>query len=101
MDPADSLQRAVAPGIDRDAHRAIARVDPDDLDALGVVPGGPVWIEGERRALARAMPTRMQDRGAGLVQMGETLQRNARASPGDAATVRRAEIGRASCRERV
>jgi transitional endoplasmic reticulum ATPase len=78
------LTRTVAEGLRKDAGRAVVRLDPADLGALGLAIGDTVAVEGERRAVAKALPLHPDRRGQGLVQLDGVLRANARVGLGDA-----------------
>lgn len=73
----------VAEARPRDVGRGLVRVDPSDLEALGVGIGDVVWLEGARRTPAKAMPAFPDQRGRGLVYIDGLLRRNAGASVGE------------------
>ncbi len=76
--PEESLRLRVAEAERRDVGRALVRVDPADIKRLGCKIGDIVRLSGEASAIGKLMPCKQEDRGKGLAQ-----------------------IGRASCRERV
>lgn len=72
---APSLTVAEAPR--DDAGRSVVRIAPADLEALGVEIGDIVALEGDRRALAKALPLPPEARGGHHVQMDGVLRTNA------------------------
>ena len=77
------LKRSVAEGLSKDAGRAVARVDPADLDRLGLSIGDTIRVAGERAAVAKALPMHPERRGEGVVQLDGVLRHNARVGLGD------------------
>ncbi|QTX32277.1 CDC48 family AAA ATPase [Aminithiophilus ramosus] len=64
----------------KDVGRGIVRIDPVDMEIMGVSVGDVVQIEGERQTIAKIMPTFPQDRGKRIIQMDWTLRNNAKTS---------------------
>jgi transitional endoplasmic reticulum ATPase len=71
------LRLRVAETMSKDVGRAIARLDPDDLRALGVSVGDVVQITGKRSTACRAMPSHKEFRGRGCVQIDGLTRQNA------------------------
>jgi transitional endoplasmic reticulum ATPase len=87
----DGLLR-VAEALPKDAGRGLARLDPQDLERLGVDIGDVVEIAGKRSTVARAMPAYVAQRGQGLIQMDGILRANAGAALDERVNVRRVEV---------
>ncbi len=87
----DGLLR-VAEALPKDAGRGLARLDPQDLERLGVAIGDVVEIAGKQPTVARAMPAYAAQRGQGLIQMDGILRSNAGVGLGERVTVRRVEV---------
>ena len=81
-----SLRVAEAPP--KDVGRGLARLDPLDLERLGVGIGDVIEISGKRAAVARVMPAYTAQRGQALIQMDGILRANAGASLDERVTVR-------------
>ncbi len=81
-----SLRVAEAP--QKDVGRGLVRIDPQDLDRLGVKIGDVVEITGKRSTVARAMPAYSAERGQSLIQMDGILRANAQAGLDDRVIVR-------------
>ena len=81
-----SLRVAEAP--QKDVGRGLVRVDPQDLDRLGVGIGDVVEISGKRTTVARAMPAYTAQRGQNLIQMDGILRANAQAGLDERVVVR-------------
>ena len=47
----------------KDVGRGIARMDPQDLEALGADIGDLVALTGKRQSVAKAMPAYLSERG--------------------------------------
>jgi transitional endoplasmic reticulum ATPase len=86
-----SLSLRVAEALPRDVGRGIVRLDPRDLDRLGVAVGDTLQIAAGRPTVARAMPAYLDQRGQSLIQMDGVLRANAGAGLDDRVTVQRAE----------
>lgn len=71
------LQVREAPS--RDVGRAVARIDPDAAEVLGVETGDLIEISGDenKRAVAKVLPTTKEHRGEGIIQMDGILRGNA------------------------
>ena len=72
-----TLTLKVAEARSRDVGRAIARIDPKDMAKIGVEVGDIVKIKGKRETVAKIMPTYMEDRGKGIIQMDGLIRENA------------------------
>jgi transitional endoplasmic reticulum ATPase len=75
-----SITLRVAEALPKDVGRGLVRLDPQNLDQLGVRIGDIVQITGKRATVARAMPAYAEQRGQGLVQVDGILRMNAGAS---------------------
>jgi len=73
----------VSEALTRDVGRGIVRLDPKDMNALGVQTGETVQLVGKRATVAKALPAYAEDRGQGIVQMDGILRENAQAGLGD------------------
>jgi len=82
----------VAEALPKDVGRGLVRLDPQDLERLGVGIGDVVEIVGKRAAVARATPAYAAQRGQGLLQMDGILRANAGTGLDERVTVRRAEV---------
>lgn len=71
------VQLRVAEALAKDVGRGLVRLDPQDLDRVGLGIGDVVKIEGKRATVARAMPAYTEQRGMGLVQLDGILRLNA------------------------
>ncbi|MDP2730484.1 MAG: ATPase, partial [Dehalococcoidales bacterium] len=75
-----SLTLRVSEAKTKDVGRGIARIDPQDLDKLGLQVGEVVLIEGKRKTVAKVMPAYSEDRGKSLIQIDGLLRNNAQVS---------------------
>jgi transitional endoplasmic reticulum ATPase len=87
-----TLSLRVAEALPKDVGRGLIRLDPQDLERLGVNIGDVVEIAGKRPTVARAMPAYAAQRGQGLIQMDGILRANAGAGLDERVTVRRVEV---------
>ncbi|MDQ0507106.1 CDC48 family AAA ATPase [Xanthobacter agilis] len=71
----------------RDVGRGLIRLDPEDMQRLGVVVGDVVSIVGRRATVARVMPAHAGMRRQSLVQMDGLARVNAGASLDEQVTV--------------
>jgi len=72
-----ALSLRVAEARSRDVGRAITRTDPKDMAKIGAEVGDIVKIKGKRETAAKIMPTYMEDRGKGIIQMDGLIRENA------------------------
>jgi transitional endoplasmic reticulum ATPase len=79
----------------RDVGRGIARFDPENMAELGVQLGDIIVIEGDRKTVAKVMPTYPEDRGKSMIQIDGLLRDNAQASLDSKVTVQKAAWQRA------
>jgi transitional endoplasmic reticulum ATPase len=72
-----TLTLKVKEALPKDVGRAIARIDPKDMESMGVEVGEIVVIEGKRKTPAKTMPLFLEDRGKGVVQIDGISRENA------------------------
>jgi transitional endoplasmic reticulum ATPase len=88
--PADgTLRLKVTEALGKDVGRALARMDPADIKALGVEIGDIVEIVGKRRTVCKVMPAYKDDRGGARVQMDGISRGNAEVALDDMVSVRK------------
>ncbi|MCF8308423.1 MAG: CDC48 family AAA ATPase [Bacteroidales bacterium] len=63
----------------KDAGRAIARIDPEDIKLLGLELGDIILIKGESSTPAKIMPCFQEYRNKGIIQIDGITRENARA----------------------
>ena len=86
----EGLRLKVTEALGKDVGRALARMDPADIKALGVEIGDIVEIIGKRRTVCKVMPAFKDDRGGARVQMDGISRGNAEVALDDMAIVRKA-----------
>lgn len=74
----------------KDVGRGVARIDPEEIAAIGASIGDVVTITGKGKAVAKLMPTYMEDRGKNLVQIDGVLRDNTKAGIGEQVTIAKA-----------
>lgn len=67
----------VKEALPKDVGRAIARIDPEDLKALGLEVGEIIELEGKRKTPAKVMPCYAEERGKGIIQIDGISRENA------------------------
>jgi transitional endoplasmic reticulum ATPase len=88
---ARALTLRVAEALPKDVGRAIARIDPADIERLGCVIGDIVAIAGKRKTAARIMPAFPGERGKGVIQIDGIIRENAQAALDDSVQISKAE----------
>ena len=76
----------------KDVGRGIARIDPSDMQQLGVDVGDMLEVEGKRQTVCRVLPTFKEHRGMGHLQVDGVVRENARAGLNEMAVIRRASV---------
>jgi len=71
------LTLRVAEASQRDFGRGIARMDPEDMNKIGVETGDIIQITGKKKAAAKVMPAYPENRGKGLIQIDGIIRNNA------------------------
>jgi transitional endoplasmic reticulum ATPase len=84
----DGLQLRVSEALSKDVGRGYARLDPGDLDKLGVATGDILEVKGKRATYCRAMIAYKQQRGQSRVQLDGITRSNAGIGLDDMLTVR-------------
>ena len=72
----------------KDVGRGIARIDPADMQRLGVDVGDMLEVAGKRGTVCRVLPTFKEHRGKGHLQVDGVVRENARAGLNEMAVVR-------------
>ena len=75
----DKITLKVKEALAKDVGRALARIDPEDMQSLGLEVGDIIVIEGKRQTPAKVMPCYADDRGKGIIQMDGIVRANAQA----------------------
>ncbi len=86
-----TLTLKVSEALAKDVGRGIARIDPKDMVEIGAEVGDIVQIRGKRLAVAKVMPTYMEDRGKGIVQIDGITRENAQIGLGERAQIQKVE----------
>ncbi|MCU0490891.1 MAG: CDC48 family AAA ATPase [Chloroflexaceae bacterium] len=79
----------VAEAMPKDVGRGLVRLDPVDMERLGIAVGEFVLLSGQRTTIARAMPTYSEQRGQGLAQMDGIVRTNAGVGLDDRVSLKR------------
>ena len=83
--PADGPMRLkVTEAMSKDVGRALARMDPADIVALGASIGDIVELVGKRRTVCKLMPAYKDDRGGARIQLDGLSRGNAGVALDDA-----------------
>ena len=80
----------VAEALGKDANRGLARLDPADMEELGVQVGEVIGIKGKRWTVAKVMPAFREARDQGLIQIDGITRTNAGVSLDEKAEVKAA-----------
>jgi len=86
-----TLTLKVAEALAKDVGRGIARIDPKDMVAIGAEVGDVVQVLGKRPTVVKIMPTYMEDRGKGTVQIDGITRENAQIGLGEKARIQKVE----------
>jgi len=81
----------VTEALPKDVGRAIARIDPEDMNSLGLEVGEIVEIEGKRKTPAKVMPCYVHDRGQNIIQIDGIIRENSKTGIDEKVTVRKVE----------
>ncbi|MBU1260421.1 CDC48 family AAA ATPase [bacterium] len=84
-------QFKVKEALPKDVGRAVARIDPEDMQSLGLEVGQIVEIEGKRKTAAKVMPCYVDDRGKKIIQIDGITRENAKIGLDEKATVKKVE----------
>lgn len=76
---AGGITLRVSEALPKDVGRGIARLDPSEIERLGIAIGSVLEVIGKRRTVARVMPTYPAQRGQGVVQIDGITRENAQA----------------------
>ena len=88
----EEITLRVSESTGKDVGRGIARIDPTDMQRLGVDVGDLLEVEGKRRTVCRVLPTFKEHRGKEHLQIDGVVRENARVGLGEPAVVRRASV---------
>ncbi|MEK7443879.1 MAG: AAA family ATPase, partial [candidate division NC10 bacterium] len=88
-DDALTLKLRVTEALGKDVGRAFARMDPEDLQRLGLAIGEIVEITGKRMTVCKAMPAYKEQRGQSRIQIDGLARENAGAALDEIVHVRK------------
>lgn len=74
----DSLTLRVSEALVKDVGRGLARLDPADMEKLGLRVGDIISIEGKKTTIAKLAPTYQELRGKKCIQMDGITRENAK-----------------------
>lgn len=86
-----TLQFRVSEALGKDVGRALARMDPTDLKALGIEIGDIVEVTGKRSTICKAMPAYKEARAASRIQLDGISRINAGTALDEMVSVRKAD----------
>jgi len=80
MEPSqNTVSLKVKEALVKDVGRAIARMDPKDMKAIGLEPGDIIIIEGKRKTPVKIMPCYQEERGKRILQIDGVTRENTQA----------------------
>lgn len=82
----------VQEALSKDVGRAIARIDPEDMIALGIEAGEIIEIEGGRKTAVKGMPCFAEDRGKKIIQIDGITRENSKAGIDEKVNVRKTVV---------
>jgi transitional endoplasmic reticulum ATPase len=85
-----TLVLKVKEALQKDVGRAIARIDPQDIKALGLEVSDIIEIEAGRKTAAKVMPCYIEDRGKKVIQIDGISRENVGAGLDEKVKVRKA-----------
>lgn len=83
------LKLRVTEALSKDVGRAFARMDPEDLQRLGLAIGEVVEVAGKRTTVCKAMPAYKEQRGQSRIQIDGLARENAGAALDEVVQVRK------------
>ena len=92
----EKITLKVREALAKDVGRTIARMDPADMEILGLSVGSIVEIEGKGRTPVKVMPCFPEDRGQKIIQIDGISRENSQSSLDEKVTVRNIEYAPAS-----
>lgn len=84
-----ALRLKVCEALSKDVSRALARLDPADIKALGAEIGDVVEISGKRRTVCKVMPAYKEERARSRIQLDGLSRGNAGVALDDVVSVRK------------
>ncbi|XZE19259.1 CDC48 family AAA ATPase [Pirellulaceae bacterium SH449] len=83
MDAGIKVRLRVVEAASRDVGRGLVRLDPADMESVGVRTGDIVLITGKRSTVAKVMPAHKDSRGQSWIQLDGVLRESAACSIDD------------------
>nr|MCU0714169.1 AAA family ATPase [Pirellula sp.] len=94
MDATTKMRLRVVEAASRDVGRGLIRLDPSDMESMGLRPGDIIQITGKRTTVGKAMPAHKDSRGQSWVQIDGVMRESAGCSIDDLI-----EIEKTTCRD--
>ncbi|MFN7292904.1 MAG: CDC48 family AAA ATPase [Pirellula sp.] len=82
-DATTKMQLRVVEAASRDVGRGLIRLDPSDMESIGVRPGDIVMITGKKSTVGKVMPAHKDSRGQSWVQIDGVIRESAGCSIDD------------------
>ncbi|MHB1416191.1 MAG: hypothetical protein ACYC1C_13165, partial [Chloroflexota bacterium] len=79
----------VAEALLEDLDTGAVRIDSDDMERVGLLPGDIIEVTGKRSTVGRVLPMPPGVRGRALIRLDGTLRENAQAGLDERVTIRR------------
>lgn len=74
----ETLTLRVSEALAKDVGRGLARIDPEDMEKLGLRVGDIIFVQGKRTTVAKLAPTYQELRGKKCIQMDGITRENAK-----------------------
>lgn len=91
MDAGIKVRLRVVEAASRDVGRGLVRLDPADMESVGVRTGDIVLITGKRSTVAKVMPAHKDSRGQSWIQLDGVLRESAACSIDDLIEIEKAD----------
>ena len=82
----------VKEALSKDAGRAIARIDPEDIKRIGAEVGEVIEITSRRQTPAKVMPCYAEERGKGIIQIDGITRENAQVGIDEKVRIQKVEV---------
>ena len=89
---AKEISLRVSESTGKDVGRGIARIDPADMQKLGLDVGDMLEVKGKRGTVCRVLPTYKEHRGKAHLQIDGVVRENARVGLNEMAVVQPASV---------
>ncbi len=87
----EPLNLRVSEALTRDVGRGLVRLDPKDMEVLGLQSNDTVRVNGKRSSVAKVLPAYAEDRDRGQIQMDGILRENTQTALGERVTLQKVE----------